>query len=124
MLRVNAVFAHKFGHCRGFVSSSCKPVPLLQLLAFYLLPIVQHQCFTSNAVLAMAIVFNIIEVLVTLQRMGYHMQAHDILRLMVKIHVKIIRSPKTEKVQTCSRIRLNTSKLVFAMKMTLSVSTA
>ena len=30
---------------------------------------------------------------------------------------------KTEKVQTCSRLRLNTSKLVFAVKMTLAVGT-
>ena len=31
---------------------------------------------------------------------------------------------QTEKVQTCSRLRLNTSKLVFAMKMTLAFGMA
>ena len=31
--------------------------------------------------------------------------------------------PKTEKVQTCSRLRLKTSKLVFAVNMTLAVGT-
>ena len=31
---------------------------------------------------------------------------------------------KTEKVITCSRLRLNTSKLVFAVKMTLAVGMA
>ena len=32
--------------------------------------------------------------------------------------------PKTEKVQICSRLRLNPSKLVFAVNMTPAVGTA
>ena len=38
--------------------------------------------------------------------------------------ISYIRSPKTEKVPTCSRLRLNTSKLDFTVKMTLAVGTA
>ena len=40
------------------------------------------------------------------------------------VDISYIRSTNTEKVQTCSRLRLNTSKLVFTVNMTLAVRSA